>query len=132
MLSVAVHKDIAEYQPKIVGKMTMRTLVSITGALSVSVLAGLYIYFVLGLNVSDCTYFIYAVSLPFEQFAPLWLKANFTNDRIFYKPSMRLAGLLSEPENSKQKGTIYGKHCRKQGNLRGIESYSPRAGRVIS
>ena len=28
MLSVAVHKDIAEYQPKIVGKMTMRTLVS--------------------------------------------------------------------------------------------------------
>lgn len=118
MLSVAVHKDIAEYQPKIVGKMTMRTLVSITGALSVSVLAGLYIYFVLGLNVSDCTYFIYAVSLPFwcvgfvkpcgmpfEQFAPLWLKANFTNDRIFYKPSMRLAGLLSESENSKQKGT---------------------------
>lgn len=101
MLSVAVHKDIAEYQPKIVGKMTMRTLVSITGALSVSVLAGLYIYFVLGLNVSDCTYFIYAVSLPFwcvgfvkpcgmpfEQFAPLWLKANFTNDRIFYKPSI--------------------------------------------
>ena len=129
MLSVAVHKDIAEYQPKIVGKMTMRTLVSITGALSVSVLAGLYIYFVLGLNVSDCTYFIYAVSLPF---APLWLKANFTNDRIFYKPSMRLAGLLSESENSKQKGTIYGKHYRKQGNLRGIESYSPRAGRVIS
>ena len=51
MLSVAVHKDIAEYQPKIVGKMTMRTLVSITGALSVSVLAGLYIYFVLGLNM---------------------------------------------------------------------------------
>jgi len=128
MLSVAVHKDIAEYQPKIVGKMTMRTLVSITGALSVSVLAGLYIYFVLGLNVSDCTYFIYAVSLPFwcvgfvkpcgmpfEQFAPLWLKANFTNDRIFYKPSMRLAGLLSESENSKQKGTIYGKTLPKAG-----------------
>ena len=133
MLSVAVHKDIAEYQPKIVGKMTMRTLVSITGALSVSVLAGLYIYFVLGLNVSDCTYFIVKpCGMPFEQFAPLWLKANFTNDRIFYKPSMRLAGLLSESENSKQKGTIYGKHYRKQGNLRGIESYSPRAGRVIS
>ena len=72
MLSVAVHKDIAEYQPKIVGKMTMRTLVSITGALSVSVLAGLYIYFVLGLNVSDCTYFIYAVSFGCPKC--LWLK----------------------------------------------------------
>lgn len=94
-------------------KMTMRTLVSITGALSVSVLAGLYIYFVLGLNVSDCTYFIYAVSLPFwcvgfvkpcgmpfEQFAPLWLKANFTNDRIFYKPSMPRRPHRMPPSNS--------------------------------
>ena len=145
MLSVAVHKDIAEYQPKVVGKMTGRTLASIAGALGCSVLTGLYIYFVLGWNVGDNMMLIYAVSLPFwccgfirpkgmpfEQFAPLWLKANFTNDRIFYKPSMRLAGLLSESENSKQKGTIYGKHYRKQGNLRGIESYSPRAGRVIS
>lgn len=33
MLSVTVHKDIAEYQPKVVGKMTSRTLVSIAGAL---------------------------------------------------------------------------------------------------
>ena len=79
-----------------------------------------------------CVGFVKPCGMPFEQFAPLWLKANFTNDRIFYKPSMRLAGLLSESENSKQKGTIYGKHYRKQGNLRGIESYSPRAGRVIS
>ena len=145
MLSVAVHKDIAEYQPKIVGKMTMRTLVSITGALSVSVLAGLYIYFVLGLNVSDCTYFIYAVSLPFwcvgfvkpcgmpfEQFAPLWLKANFTNDRIFYMPSMVLAGLVERKDRiTNKKGGIYGKAYRKQCSLNGIESYSPRAGRVV-
>ncbi len=55
MLSVAVHKDIAEYQPKIVGKMTMRTLVSITGALSVSVLCrALHLLRFCGLNVSDC------------------------------------------------------------------------------
>ena len=64
MLSVAVHKDIAEYQPKIVGKMTMRTLVSITGALSVSVLAGLYIYFVLGLNVSDSEHQTVLIQTP--------------------------------------------------------------------
>ena len=53
MLSVAVHKDIAEYQPKVVGKMTGRTLASIAGALGCSVLTGLYIYFVLGWNVGD-------------------------------------------------------------------------------
>lgn len=124
MLSVAVHKDIAEYQPKIIGKMTMRTLISIVGALSISVLTGLYLYFVLGLNVGDYTMIIYFVSLPFwcvgfvkpcgmpfEQFAPLWLRANFTNDHIFYTPSMTLSGLLGEVE--KKKGSKYGKYERK-------------------
>ena len=88
MLSVAVHKDIAEYQPKVVGKMTGRTLASIAGALGCSVLTGLYIYFVLGWNVGDNMMLIYAVSLPFwccgfirpkgmpfERFAVLWLSA---------------------------------------------------------
>ena len=32
MLSVAIHKDIAEYQPKVIGKLTGRTLISITVA----------------------------------------------------------------------------------------------------
>lgn len=37
MLSVAIHKDIAEYQPKVIGKLTGRTLISITVALGLSV-----------------------------------------------------------------------------------------------
>lgn len=145
MLSVAVHKDIAEYQPKVVGKMTGRTLASIAGALGCSVLTGLYIYFVLGWNVGDNMMLIYAVSLPFwccgfirpkgmpfERFAVLWLKANFGVERIFYVPSMQLSGLIgpSDGKNVK-KGRVYGKHYRKQCSLKGIEAYSPRAGRVI-
>lgn len=151
MLSVAVHKDISEYQPKVVGKLTSRTLLSIVGALGCSVLAGLYIRLVLGLNVGDNMLVIYAVSvpfwccgffrpkgMPFEKFAPLWLRANFSNDRIFYTPSMRLAGLMTGTsgkgtgqKGTKQKGKVYGKHYTKQCRLRGVESYSPRAGRVI-
>lgn len=145
MLSVAVHKDIAEYQPKIVGHLTMRTLVSIAGALAASVLTGLYLYFVLGLSPGDYMFVIYAVSLPFwccgfmrpkglpfEQFVPLWLKAKLGDDRIYYIPSMELSGLVNIPsDNHKKKGSIYGKHYRKQGRLKGIESYSPRAARVI-
>ena len=65
MLSVAVHKDVAEYKPKIIGKLTARTLISISCALGLSLLTGLYIHFVLGLNVSDFMVVIYAVSLPF-------------------------------------------------------------------
>lgn len=145
MLSVAVHKDIGEYQPKIIGKMTSRTLVSIAGALSASVACGLYMYFVLGLNPGDYMMVIYAVSLPFwacgfvrphgmpfEQFAPLWLRANFANDRIFYVPSMVLAGLVNiKDRRTSKKGGVYGKAYRKQCSLNGIESYSPRAGRVV-
>lgn len=145
MLSIAVHKDIGEYQPKIIGKMTSRTLVSIAGALGASVACGLYMYFVLGLNPGDYMMVIYTVSLPFwacgfirphgmpfEQFAPLWLRANFSDDRIFYVPSMALSGLATrEGRNHTKKGGVYGKAYRKQCSLNGIEAYSPRAGRVI-
>lgn len=146
MLSVAVHKDVGEYQPKVIGKMTTRTLVSIAGALGCAVLAAVYIYFVLGLNPGDNMFIIYAVSLPFwccgfirphgmpfEHFVPLWLRANFENDRIFYKPSLLLSGLIDRDErSSKKKGGVYGKSYRKQCGLKGIESYSPRAGRVVA
>ena len=145
MLSVTVHKDIAEYQPKVVGKMTGRTLVSVAGALGVSVLTGVYLYFVLGLNPGDYMMVIYAVSLPFwccgfirpkgmpfEKFVPLWLRAKVTDDRIFYTPSMTQSGLVRDPDiHTQKKGSIYGKYYRKQGELKGIEAYSPRAGRVI-
>ena len=47
MLSVPVHKDIGEYEPKIIGKMTARTLICVLGALGLSVIAGLYMYFVI-------------------------------------------------------------------------------------
>ncbi|MDR6939240.1 PrgI family protein [Arcanobacterium hippocoleae] len=146
MLSVTVHKDIAEYQPKVVGKMTMRTLISLAGALGSSILAGLYIYFVLGLNVGEYTIIIYAISLPFwlcgffrpkgmpfEKFAPLWVKAKLSNDRIFYTPSFYLAGVCETPHSHcKKKGNVYEKYYRKERSLKGIEAYSPRARRVIS
>lgn len=86
MLSVPVHKDIGEYEPKIIGKMTARTLICVLGALGLSVIAGLYMYFVIGVNPGDYMMVIYALSLPFwacgflrphgmkfEQFAMYWL-----------------------------------------------------------
>lgn len=146
MLSVAVQKDIAEYQPKVIGKMTSRTLISIVGAVGAGVIAAVYMYYVIGINPSDCMYVIYAVTLPFwccgfitphgmhfEEFAPLWLRANFTNDRIFYIPSMVLARLVKDPDvKAEKKGSVYGKAYSKQCKLNGIEAYSPRAGRVIA
>lgn len=140
MLSVAVHKDIAEYQPKIIGKLTARTLVSIVGAIGFSVLAGCYMYFVLGLDVGDNMVIIYAVSLPcwlcgfyrpkgmpFERFFPLWLQYAMSNNKLFYKPTMIRMGLVITDTERK----VYGKEYRKLLKRKGIEAYSPREGRVV-
>lgn len=141
MLSVAVHKDLGEYQPKIIGKMTARTLVCITCALGFSVLTGCYLYFVLGLSVSDNMLIIYAVSLPFwlcgffrpagmpfERYFPLWLSFKLSDNRLHYIPTMIRIGFAEAVGTTK--GKIYAKAYRKLLKRNGIESYSPREGRV--
>lgn len=142
MLSVAVHKDVGEYEPKIIGKLTARTLVCIVGALGISVLAGFYMQFVLGISVSDNIMVVYAISLPFwacgfirpkglkfEQFAMLWLEHQLSDNRIFYTPSMVKLGYVSKTAEGRKK--VYDKHYRKFTNRRGIEAYSPVEGRVV-
>lgn len=144
MLSVAVHKDVAEYQPKIIGKMTSRTLISICGAVGMSLLAGLYMHFVLGLNVTDNVFVIYAISLPFwcvgfwrpkglpfEKFAPLYLQHLFADNRLFYTPSMVKIDYVKSNEPTKEKSEVYGKKEKKFLQTKAIEAYSPRAGRVL-
>lgn len=143
MLSVAVHKDVAEYEPKIIGKLTGRTLICIAGALGISVLAGLYMQFVLGINVSENIMVVYAISLPFwacgfirpkglkfEEFAVLWLNHQLTDNRIFYTPSMMKLGYVRDIKERGNK--VYDKQYRKfVGKTRGVEAYSPSAGRVL-
>lgn len=145
MLSVAVHKDVGEYQPKIVGKLTLRTLGCIAAALGISLVTGLYMYFVLGLDVEQFQVVIMALSLPFwamgfwrpkglkaEVYAKYWLEYNFTNKQIFYKPSFVLIeeGTL-DAGKKKGKERVYDKEYRKLTQLSGIESYSPKAGRIV-
>lgn len=141
MLSVAVHKDVAEYQPKIIGKMTARTLISVAGALAMSVAAGVYIYFVLGLSVTDNIWIIYMVSLPFwlcgfyrpkgmkfEEFLPVWIQHQLSNNRLAYIPTMMKLSFAAK--NTERKGRKYDKRYRKFIKTKGIEAYCPRTGRV--
>ena len=119
MLSVAIHKDIAEYQPKVIGKLTGRTLISITVALGLSIAVAVYMNLVLK---------------PFEQFALLWLQHQLSDNRLFYKPSMFKSGFVKTPDEITQsrKGKLYDKSTRKfLDGTNGLEAYSPRAGRVI-
>lgn len=142
MLSVAVHKDVAEYQPKIIGKMTGRTLICVVGAVVLSLAAAVYVHFVLGLDVAKNAWIIYVVSIPFwlcgfyrpkgmkfEEFLPVWIRHKLSDNRLYYIPTMMKIGLVSE--NKKGKGKKYDKRYRKLLKSRGIEAYSPRAGRVV-
>lgn len=139
MLSVAVHKDVAEYQPKIIGKLTARTLICVAGALLLSLAGGCYIYFVLGLAVEDNIWIVYAVSLPFwlcgffrpkgmkfEEFLPVWMRHQLSDNRLPFIPTMMKLGYVEKTEE--RKGKKYDKRYRKFTRTKGIEAYSPRTG----
>ena len=64
MLSVRVQRDITSYKPKIVGQLTLRSLVCSSAAIGVSVLVGAYFYFVLGLGYEFAMYAIIILSIP--------------------------------------------------------------------
>lgn len=142
MLSVAVHKDVAEYQPKIIGKLTARTLVSIVGAIGASLIVGLYCHFILGIPAGDAMYVIYAVSLPFwcigfmrpkgmpfEQFVPLWIQHRFTNNRILYTSSIYRSGLSDAGADKKASAPDenLSRNWEKLKRTNGIEAWEPSA-----
>lgn len=132
MLSVSVHKDIGEYTEKIVGKLSFRTLLCVTGGLASAVAAAAFTYFVLGIEVSNATLPVMACSMPFwlagfwrpagmklEQFMPLWFQHTFADDRIQYASSVNLI----EPsliDSFKQKAD---RKSRRRAKRKGAELY---------
>ena len=105
MLSVRVQRDITSYKPKIVGQLTLRSLVCSSAAIGVSVLVGAYFYFVLGLGYEFAMYAIIILSIPIwaagfwspygmklEKFIPLAFKHYFGKNIITYKSSGYLCG----------------------------------------
>lgn len=102
MLSVTVHKDIAEYQEKVLGKLSARTLVCVAGGLLASVGAAAGVYFGLGTPVSEATLPVMIASMPFwlagfwrpkgmkaEKFIPLYLEHAFGDGRLLYTTAPR-------------------------------------------
>lgn len=134
MLSVYVHKDISEYQEKVVGKLSFRTLICVIGGLGSSVLAACFTYFVIGIDVSNATFLVMTCSLPFwllgffhpagmnpEQFMPLFIQHIFTDDKILYVSSVDLA-------NKSLRDSIPQKQLLKDAKLakrRGAELHEP-------
>lgn len=143
MLSVGIHKDIGEYEPKYFAKMGKRTIICVCGAVGSCLASAWYIMFVLGLQPSDFSFVIFGISIPFwlcgffkphglkfEVFARYWLEYNFETKHIHNIPSFKLAGFDERCDQRKER-KIYDKELRKLANEPGIEAYSPKARRVI-
>ena len=64
-LSVAVHKDIGEYQEKVVGKLSLRTLLCVAGGLATSAAAAAACQLLLGIEAADASLPVMCASLPF-------------------------------------------------------------------
>ena len=103
MLTVAVHKDIGEYEEKVVGKMSARTLACTAGAIAASFAAAALAHFGFGVAVSDAAFPVTAASMPLwlagywrprgmkaEKFLPLWLDHALKDGKLVYSTAGRL------------------------------------------
>ena len=97
MLSVSIHKDINEYKPKMVGGLTTRTLLCTAAAVASAVLFGVFVTFVLHVDINDVVYLVWFAAAPaaligfyqphgldFEKFLPLWYAHNFKEQCLPY------------------------------------------------
>lgn len=137
MLSVAVHKDISEYQEKIVGKLSARTLSCVALGLGASVAVAAALNLAAGVAPSDASLPVVACSVPFwlmgfwrpcgvppERFVPLWARWALSDGALTYRPP-RLPGGAAPPARCR----AYAKRMRRKGaEARGYEE-APRGSR---
>lgn len=115
-LSVAVHKDIGEYREKVVGKLSLRTLLCVALGLAAAIAVAALCHWCLGIEVSDASLPVMCASVPFwllgfwrphgmpaERFVPLLWGHAFGPSEITYAPGYRVQGMA--PARIAQKTT---------------------------
>ena len=101
-MSVSVHKDIAAYTEKVVGKLSARTLACTTGGLTSAVAVAAVGNLALGVPVAAMTLPVMAASMPFwllgfwrpkglpaEKFAPLLVEHVLGDGKLAYATGLR-------------------------------------------
>lgn len=99
-----VHKDIGEYQEKIVGKLSARMLACVAAGIAASLASAAACHFGLGIPVADASLPIMASSVPFwllgfwrpkgmlpERFVPLALRHRLGSGALVFKSALALA-----------------------------------------
>lgn len=65
MLTLPIQKDLAEYEPKIIGKFTKRTLICTACALAASLLMAFYLNSVICVGIDDWGWLVVLIAVPF-------------------------------------------------------------------
>ena len=68
MQVVYVHKDISEYEEKVVGKLSARVAACVGGGIAASVAAAAFAHLVVGVEVADATMPVMMCSMPFWRY----------------------------------------------------------------
>lgn len=108
MLSVPIHKDFCEYKPKIVGTLSLRTLLCLGVGIVIAITVGCIATFVLRIDFSVVSPIVWMCMVPaamvgfwsphgmdFEKFLPLWL-AHTTEDQLVLYAFATSRGALGE------------------------------------
>lgn len=96
-LQIPIQKDIGEYEEKIVGKLSFRTLVCVAGGFGSAILVAALCHFWIGIEVADAAFPVMCASIPFwlagfwrpfgmraEKFAPLLANHHLKDQKLLY------------------------------------------------
>ena len=143
MLSVPVHKDVTEYQPKVIGGLTARTIICIGAAVGSALAFGMLCTFVFHVDINDVIYLVWLAAAPaallgfytphgmnFEKFAPLWLAHNFNEQWLVYvsasnRGEFKAEADALEKEYADARNKANGKKLEKLYKTNGIEMWEP-------
>lgn len=134
MLSVSIHKDIGEYTEKVVGKLSLRTLLCVAGGLAVSVGIAAALYFGFGINPSNATLPVMACSMPFwlagfwrpkdlkaEEFCRLYAAHALSDGKLLYAPGF----LVEAPQVAEKIAAKPDRRYRRRSKRKGAEKHEP-------
>ena len=143
MLSVPVHKDVTEYQPKVIGGLTARTIICIGAAVGCALAFGMLCTFVFHVDINDVIYLVWLAAAPaallgfytphgmnFEKFAPLWLAHNFNEQCLVYvsasnRGEFKAEKAAIEKEYADGRKKANGKELSRLYRTNGIEMWEP-------
>ena len=130
-LQIPIQKDIGEYEEKIVGKLSFRTLVCVAGGFGSAIAVAAACHFLLGIEVSNAALPVMCASIPFwlagfwrpfgmraEKFAPLLANHLLKEQKLLY--SSPIAPGLTGPERGKPK-----RRAKRLAKRKGAEAHEP-------